>query len=89
MATSRSYARAPCFAVSEIIVPSSGAFLGNSQADCLGATEGVVAEMSQTNQQQNGVRDSESTGDAAKLHLPSGEIIELPMLVVCHTIHIG
>ena len=43
---------------------------------------GVAAGMAQDTQQQNGVQNTTSTGDAAKLHLPTGEIIELPMLVV-------
>ena len=38
--------------------------------------------MVQDKEQQNGVRDTSSSGDAAKLHLPTGEVIELPMLVV-------
>lgn len=38
--------------------------------------------MAQDTQKQNGVRNTASSGDAAKLHLPTGEVIELPMLVV-------
>ena len=38
--------------------------------------------MTRDTQQQNGVTDSTGSGDAAKLHLPTGEVIELPMLVV-------
>ena len=48
----------------------------------LRASWSLAADMAQDTQQQNGVRDTASSGDAAKLHLPTGEVIELPMLVV-------
>lgn len=43
--------------------------------------------MAQDSQQQNGVKDTSSNSDAAKLHLPTGEVIELPMLVVRSHLH--
>ncbi len=39
--------------------------------------------MAYDSQQQNGVKDTTNSGDNAKLHLPNGEVLELPMLVVC------
>jgi len=49
----------------------------------LAALAGISSSMAYDSQQQNGVKDTTNSGDNAKLHLPNGEVLELPMLVVC------
>lgn len=40
--------------------------------------------MVQDTQQQDGASEANGKHDVAKLQLPTGEILELPMLVVLH-----
>ena len=47
----------------------------------------LLSTMAQDTQQQNGAQDQQGQPEIARLQLPTGEVLELPMLTVRHMLN--